>query len=135
MLQDQVTLPAQLDSVPAGRHFLQRMLGEWGLTEVVDVAALLCSELLTNAVLHTRTAVSLVLRVDDDLVVEVTDQDTTPVLTPITAAGLDSLLREPDLEAENGRGLMMVTVLARRWGIRPERAGKTVWFALELPGA
>jgi Histidine kinase-like ATPase domain len=68
----------------------------------------------------------------DELVIEVTDEDTTAVLSPVAAAGLESLMEEPDLDAENGRGLMLIATLADRWGIVPTPVGKTVWFALDL---
>ena len=36
-------------------------------------------------------------------------------------------------EDEFGRGLRIVTTLAREWGTSRTKAGKTVWFELTLP--
>jgi hypothetical protein len=55
------------------------------------------------------------------------------VLDPITAFGLQTLLAEPDLDADSGWGLMIIATLADRWGIDPAPPGKTVWFTLSLP--
>jgi hypothetical protein len=36
-------------------------------------------------------------------------------------------------DAETGRGLRVVSVLARAWGTSRTSAGKAVWFELTLP--
>jgi anti-sigma regulatory factor (Ser/Thr protein kinase) len=129
---DRVTLPPDVASVRTGRHFVQQTLDRWHLERLADVATLLTSEAVTNAVVHAATAVQLDVYTRDELVIEVTDEDTTAVLSPVAAAGLESLMEEPDLDAENGRGLMLIATLADRWGIVPTSVGKTVWFALDL---
>lgn len=121
------------ESVGTGRHLVQRLLPQWGLEDLVDVAALLVSEALSNAVIHAGTTVTLDVYTDERLVIEVRDTDPTAVLTPVAAAGLAALMREPDLTAESGRGLLLIANLADRWGIEQEVAGKTVWFSLDLP--
>jgi anti-sigma regulatory factor (Ser/Thr protein kinase) len=130
---DSVMLPPALDSVGTGRRFVQRLLTQWHLDHLVDVAVLLASEALTNAVVHAATAVRLEVRRGRKLEVRVTDFSPDPVLSPVAALGLQSLLDEPDLEAEGGRGLMMIATLAESWGVAPAAAGKTVWFAWTLP--
>jgi anti-sigma regulatory factor (Ser/Thr protein kinase) len=133
-LREELALSAAPESVGLGRHFLRRTLKRWHLPDdTIDSATLLVSEALTNAVVHACPPVSLVVRSDGDLLVEVHDGDPTPALTSVESAGLESLIHNPDLEAENGRGLAMIAMLASRWGITAERDGKTVWFALELP--
>ena len=133
-LREELALSARPESVGLGRHFLRRTLKRWHLPDdTIESAILLLSEALTNAVLHASPPVSLVVRSDGDLRVEVHDGDPTPALTSVETAGLESLIRSPDLEAENGRGLAMIALLATRWGIDAERDGKTVWFALDVP--
>lgn len=130
---EHLTLAAEASSVRRGRHFLQRHLSRWDLDDLIDTAALLASEALTNAVLHARTPLVLEIYTDGSLMVEVIDQDMTPVLTPVAALGLESLLEDPDVEAVNGRGLALIAALAETWGIREENDGKTVWFSFPLP--
>ncbi|MGH3329543.1 MAG: ATP-binding protein, partial [Streptomycetales bacterium] len=41
--------------------------------------------------------------------------------------------RQPDGLDEHGRGLLLVTTLAHRWGVRPlPSGGKAVWFEITL---
>lgn len=111
-------------SAPSARRFLRSALREWGLDEIEDVATLLATELVTNAVLHARTPVRvLVRRRDRVLRVEVSDS------SPAVPAP-----RRYSAESGTGRGLVLVAELANRWGTehRPEAAGKTVWFELHL---
>jgi anti-sigma regulatory factor (Ser/Thr protein kinase) len=129
---DPVMLPPALSSVGTGRRFVQRLLSQWHLDHLADVAVLLASEALTNAVVHAATAVRLEVRRDRELEVRVTDYSTAPVLSPVSALGLQSLMTDPDLEAESGRGLMLIASLAERWGVTPQDAGKTVWFSWTL---
>jgi anti-sigma regulatory factor (Ser/Thr protein kinase) len=84
---------------------------------------LLCvSEVVTNAVLHARSPQHMTVRLDGDrLLVEVVDGDTTP---PVR--------RDHDPTAPTGRGLLILDRLTTRWGTRPTREGKTVWFEFDL---
>lgn len=81
---------------------------------------ILTSEVVTNAVLHARTAFELAVTVTDDVVlVCVADSaDGTPVY------------RGQSHGRENGRGIMLVRELADDWGVLPHatRQGKAVWF-------
>ncbi len=84
---------------------------------------LLCvSEVVTNAVLHARSAPTLtVSRQADLLTVEVADDDPTqPVRRPHSAT------------ATTGRGLRILDDLTVRWGTRLTAGGKVVWFEFNL---
>lgn len=87
--------------------------------ERADVAALLVSELVTNAVLHARTPLRLRIRPGEPLRVEVRDSLAVP---PIRAV--------PGTEAGTGRGLQILEALATRWGVEIDETHKTVWFEL-----
>src|SRR5687768_3904936 len=91
-------------------------------TSVCDEAVLLVSELVTNAVMHARTALTLRLRAEaGQLRVEVDDHDERlPVLS------------ESNHESERGRGLHLLESVASRWGVTPRAGGKTVWFEVDL---
>lgn len=128
-------LPASACSVSAGREFVRDVILSWRLDAFLDDATQVTSELMANAVAHGRTAFVVEMSIDLDsreLVIAVTDFGTRPVLDPITAWGLRSLMEEPDLRAESGRGLLIVATLSDRWGITPDPPGKTVWCALSL---
>jgi anti-sigma regulatory factor (Ser/Thr protein kinase) len=113
-------------AVREARAAVRRQLEGWGLADqedLVDTAELLVSELATNAVLHARTPMRVSVLLHDDRVrVEVRDDD--PTLPE---------QRQPDPLSPGGRGIMLVELLARAWGINHNERGKTVWFELEEP--
>ncbi|ARF77943.1 hypothetical protein B6264_02495 [Kitasatospora aureofaciens] len=41
--------------------------------------------------------------------------------------------RTPSRLAESGRGLQLVEGLTHRWGVDPQKRGKTVWYELDFP--
>jgi anti-sigma regulatory factor (Ser/Thr protein kinase) len=90
-----------------------------------DVASLLTSELVTNALRYGNGGpIGLTVRQGPDtLRVEV--QDANPAAPQLS--------RSPDATAEGGRGLHFIDSLATRWGHTPSAipAGKTVWFELD----
>lgn len=118
-----IELPASAGSVRTARNFLSGVLGEWGVAEdLADVAVLLASEVVTNAVLHAGTELTVqVRRRGEGLRVEVLDG------SPVRPAS-----RGYDDEAVTGRGMALVDALARSWGVAPEPDGdgKAVWFEL-----
>jgi two-component sensor histidine kinase len=87
---------------------------------------LLCvSEVVTNAVLHARSAATITVRRSADLLtVEVKDDDPTP---PVR--------RPHSTTATTGRGLRILDDLTVRWGTRPTGNGKVVWFDFDLAAA
>lgn len=102
------------------RRFVTDRLEEWEAGEYTETAALLVSELVSNAVLHARTAATVAIHLSESrLRLEVSD------LSP-----RQPLIRSYGEEATTGRGLGMVVALARRWGVQPTSAGKTVWAEL-----
>ncbi|MFJ8804764.1 ATP-binding protein [Streptomyces sp. NPDC102490] len=120
--------PAAPDAVRTARSLVRRTLDAWRLDSVGDIAALLVSELVTNALRHATGPIGV--RVVRDpagaagvLLVEVSD--------PLPDPPRERAARPDD---EDGRGLQLVASAARRWGTRPGEAGKTVWFELALPG-
>lgn len=109
-------------SVPLARTRTARLVAEWGHPELAGDAALVVSELMTNALLHGSirgrlirvrlTATAAALRV------EVSDPRGERVPCP----------REVTDEDQFGRRLLLVGALAEQWGVGPrEGVGKTVW--------
>jgi anti-sigma regulatory factor (Ser/Thr protein kinase) len=113
-------LPATARSVTAARRFVLDALSNWHLESFADTAALLTSEVVTNAVLHARTPVELVVRREKKgISVEVSDGSRR---TPQE--------RNAAPEATNGRGLALLAQLATTWDVQLRRTGKTVRFTV-----
>lgn len=110
--------------VARARRLVRGKLYDWNLPAAVESAELMVSELVTNAVRHGRIRhVGLRLVRNDALLCEVTDDEPAPA----------SLLgAKPD--DEFGRGLRVVSRLARGWGSSSTAQGKTVWFEQALVG-
>ncbi|WP_430393187.1 SpoIIE family protein phosphatase [Actinacidiphila reveromycinica] len=116
-------------SVAIARAFVRDTLHGWGFADVVDDAVVLTSELVTNAVVHAGTAADVqCLRYDTAVRVEVADHYPEREV-PMQTRGRQ--FREAD--NEGGRGLLLCSALASRWGVEYSAAGKYVWFQLELP--
>ena len=117
--------PGVPESAGRARRFVAAALAEAGRAEVAEVAVLLVSELVSNAVLHAGTELELVVRIlPDRLAVEVHDQ-----------GGGRAVRRRYSTLSGTGRGLMLVEELARDWGTVVTEAGKFVWFELDLTPA
>ena len=116
-----VHLPADLASPRAARRWLadecaRRDVG----VGVCYSAQLLTTELVTNAVIHAHSAVTLVLTfTTHTLRVDVSDDEPSPPLG-----------REAGDSGVGGRGLSIVDTLSARWGVTGHDGGKTVWFEL-----
>lgn len=118
------TFPADPGAVRTARAVVRETLRAWGLDYVVDVTALLVSELVTNSLRYASGPIGVRLEhrpLDDALLVEVSDP--LPGEPRVRNAGPDD---------EGGRGLQLVADSATNWGTRKGRTGKTVWFELPL---
>lgn len=114
-------LPHKPGSVPKARHLTRALLIDWGFSGQGEVAELLVSELVTNALRYVKGAVDLSFSAEDGLLrVEV--EDTNPELPRV---------RAPRPDDERGRGLPLVDMLSCCWGSVRTGRGKVVWF--ELP--
>jgi serine phosphatase RsbU (regulator of sigma subunit)/anti-sigma regulatory factor (Ser/Thr protein kinase) len=116
-----------------GRRVVTDVLLAAGLPDLVDTASLLVSEVVTNALRHGGGPRELLVRIDDEGV-DVGVRDSSPKAPhPVTADGPGASRVVDGGLAENGRGLMLVDLLADSWGWRPEGSGKLVWFRLRRP--
>jgi len=114
-----VTFAPVLASIPLARNFVLERLS--GTAVDHDVALLLTSELVTNAIRHARTSFAVEVGPTDDGRVQVSVSDASPEMPrPMDAPP----------EAQSGRGLFFVDRYATAWGIDPTADGKRVWFAL-----
>ncbi|WP_031048412.1 ATP-binding protein [Streptomyces sp. NRRL F-5650] len=122
--------PAAPHAVRTARSRVRRALEDWRLDGVGDIAVLLVSELVTNALRHAAGPIGVRLvhgpagpgAVAGVLRVEVSDS------VPDPPRG-----RTVGPDDEDGRGLQLLAAVARDWGTRPHGTGKAVWFELALP--
>lgn len=116
------------ESVSSARRFVRATVGPLD-SDVADDAALLVSELATNAVIHAATRYRVtVTPVDGGVRVGVGDE--SRAIARRCRYGTD---------AATGRGLGMVADLSAAWGVDADAGGKVVWFVLHVadggPGA
>jgi serine phosphatase RsbU (regulator of sigma subunit)/anti-sigma regulatory factor (Ser/Thr protein kinase) len=115
-------LAAKLTAAQRARSLIRRPLRQWGLADLIPVAELLVSELVTNAVRYAQNKIGLRLVLEGGLFCEVFDD----------SAALPRLRQAAD-DDERGRGLQVVSQIAQRWGSRRTVSGKVVWCELALP--
>lgn len=116
----ELKLPALPASVGRARRFVTSQLASLGLEVPSDDAELLTSELVTNAVLHAGTDITVrVVSQESRIRIEVADDD--PRLPSVG---------QPDGDGSTGRGLFIVEQLSEDWGIDSTRSGKIVWFTV-----
>lgn len=149
-----VRLSPAPESASSARAFCRQTLESWQLRGMLGDAQLVVSELVTNGVLHARTALALSLSVEDcHLEVAVTDgspqhpdprphrDDLAHDLRLLLAVPAELTVddRDPRLHVgaagsvAGGRGLLMVESLTSSWGVAPRGDGKAVWARLPAP--
>jgi len=114
---------AEPASVSRARAFVSSHLQLDGVPQLEDDVLLVVSELVTNAITHARTQVTVILeRSGPSVVLTVCDlSPSVPVMLPA------------DEMAGGGRGLMIVDVLSGDWGVRAGPSGsKAVWASFEV---
>ena len=116
------TLPPTAESASVARWLVNDLLRELVDADTLDTAALLTTELVSNAIRHTRDELVISVRLSGDR---------------LRVGVSDSSHRRPQLvqvgsRDTSGRGLHLVEAMADRWGVDPDERGlgKTVWFEL-----
>ena len=120
-----IPLLADLTAAASARAVVEDVIRAWHVPVDADVAVLLTSELVTNAVMHEAgETVNLVITCGyGQLGVDVHD---TSCELPVPVDG------PPD--AETGRGLVLVAGLSSSWGYYRTPTGKAVYFTLAFVG-
>jgi len=120
-----LTIPGRPEQVGLARAFVAQTFSSKQIQADCDAATLLTSEIVTNAIQHTRsgadggTVTIVVIGVARGVLVEIIDDG---------AAGAPVV--KGDLYAAEGHGLFLVQHLATEWGYLKDSAGTTVWFHL-----
>jgi anti-sigma regulatory factor (Ser/Thr protein kinase) len=118
---DEVRLPPHPASVGRARRFVAEQLAAMGISDESGDAELVTSELVTNAVIHARTDITVRVVADDDNEVRVEIVDGSELMPGPRIATAAS---------RNGRGLTLVDHFAPAWGVERTVAGKVVWFTV-----
>ncbi|MFJ7155383.1 ATP-binding protein [Streptomyces sp. NPDC101118] len=118
--------PPRQDSVTAARRRAAWLACAWGYPALAADAALVTSELATNAVLHGSLSDRLVR-------VELTLDDTALRIAVTDPRGeRHPKARSPRPDEQFGRGLRVVEALTSGWAVSPLVVGKTTWADLPL---
>ncbi|MFF8639370.1 ATP-binding protein [Streptomyces sp. NPDC015345] len=125
-------LAPQPNSVAQARRLLRAQLGVWAVRDedACDAAALVLSELVTNAVVHTtsRWIVCEFCADSGKLRISVRDEGCGPGVPRPVHRGADE---------EHGRGLLLVDAVSSAWGVHEAGPGngRTVWAELRRTAA
>jgi anti-sigma regulatory factor (Ser/Thr protein kinase) len=119
-LTGSITLPGVERSVASGRRFVRELLGS--RHPALERVALGVSELATNAIRHSPSGeggqITIGLLSDGRVIrAEVTNAGTMPA----------ELRPKTDVEAESGRGILIVEALADSWGVVEGSGTTMVW--------
>lgn len=125
----EIVLAAEPVSASKARDFIRQHLVAHDLGYLVEDVRLVVSELATNAMVHARTPFVVTLSgMDGVLLLDI--QDGSPSVPARAASNVMDM---------GGRGLVLVELLSREWGVTANADGsKSVWasFATRTwPGA
>ncbi|SDN04132.1 Anti-sigma regulatory factor (Ser/Thr protein kinase) [Streptomyces sp. cf386] len=122
-----LSIPNDVRAVTVSRRTLRLILTMHGLIGLADTAELLATELVANAVRHTKGPAALRVRWSAGVLrIGAWDADPEPPEPPCAMGELG--------EAEQGRGLALVRACSDLWGWQPltreGNCGKYVWCDL-----
>jgi anti-sigma regulatory factor (Ser/Thr protein kinase) len=116
-----ISLAAGPTAAARARRHVRAAIYAWDAPVEPAVAALLTSELVTNAIRH-ETGETVMLTITSACGQFRVDVHDTSCFVPIPVNG--------PADAETGRGLKLVASLSTKWGFYPTPAGKAVYFTL-----
>ena len=130
-LQTHLPLAAHPTAPACARGHVRAIAHEWGLPGLADIAELLVSELVTNAV---RASGRLRIRADLATVpvigLWVVSDRTSMVIHIWDGNDEMPVLKNSGPDDDSGRGLMLVDTLSKKWGAYRNEHGKTVWVMI-----
>jgi anti-sigma regulatory factor (Ser/Thr protein kinase) len=123
--RERCRLAPELTSPAQARRFVRTVLSDWRRDDLVKVATLCASELVTNGVLHAQEG-------PVDLVLGTGASDEGEVHLRVIDRGVDRLPvgRRPTLQSRGGRGLRIIEACTSRWGVTVGSTEKHVWCEL-----
>lgn len=134
-------LPHDPRAVRVARMTVRAALEGHGMSEVLDTAELLTSELVTNVYQHTEGPASLRLTSLGDGRLRVGVWDSDPRVPPQFGEAVTAKASRTPTELEGGRGLQLLRTCADSWGawslgdgrLGRRGAGKLLWFECSSP--
>jgi anti-sigma regulatory factor (Ser/Thr protein kinase) len=130
-LRSHLELAALPSAVACARGHVRSVVLEWGMPDLADTAALVTTELVTNAIrasesLRINAALDIVPVVRISLV-----SDRVSILLRVWDGGDGTPVRHDAGPAdESGRGLMIIDTLGAEWGAYRTPDGKIVWVII-----
>ncbi|MET7760999.1 ATP-binding protein [Streptomyces sp. NPDC005336] len=121
-----------LSAVAEVRAELRELLRHWGGPGRADLAELLTSELVTNALVHTGRGAHVTATLGDGPGARVAGRLRVEVRDFVSRH--PTLRAHPPRDSTSGRGLLLVHTLADAWGVRAHGVGKALWFELQADG-
>ncbi|WP_322763044.1 ATP-binding protein [Frankia sp. Cr2] len=122
-------LPANARAAGRARRLVNELLATWGREEDAEIARLLVSEVVTNAVRYARC--------NDPVRVQIVAQNGRVRIAVGDGSAIRPIVRTVCDDDESGRGMHLVAALASEWGVIDKPAddspGKHVWFELAAP--
>ncbi len=128
-----VRLTTGLSAAQAARAVVATTIRAWRVPVDLDVAVLLTSELVANAVTHGADRARHPRDPRDFVALAITCTAARLRVDVHDGCGDLPLLEEARAEAETGRGLLLVTSLSAEWGYYRTARGKAVYFTLDFP--
>ena len=119
-------LPSIPESVPIARFHVRAALGFHDLGQYAEDAAIITSELTTNAVQHAHCDITETIGVT---LARARDQDAL-IIVVSDSSPHGPVMRNPSADSELGRGLQILASLSVHWGWHPEPRGKAVYAIL-----
>ncbi len=123
MPPQKIELPSDVASCSVARRFVQDSLAQ-AADDLRANAALLVSEVVTNAVLHAS---------GPGLTVEVQQKGSAYRIAVSDGSGTPPTEKGYRTDDATGRGLHLLDCLAAAWGWKRTGIGKVVWFDLPVP--
>jgi anti-sigma regulatory factor (Ser/Thr protein kinase) len=121
-----LVIPPEPCRIGEARRFVQGVIGPHLSLEPSHDASLVVSELVTNAVLHAGTVVTVTVECLDEGRVRIGVSDGSSAVPVVRS----SAPHEP-----GGRGLHLVDLLSDRWGVTLRPIGKQVWCEIAAGAA
>jgi len=124
------SFPGELDSVRAARHYVAALLEPSADQALADDAAIIVTEFASNAVVHGKSAFTVVISLWPASWQPAPGQGARIRIAVRDNAQVRWAAGPVPFPVMPGHGLSVVAQLASRWGVEPVPAGKVTWAEL-----